>query len=416
MAFDRTESGKFAQVADQVAGKLTEGVEKVLAENAGRGFPAPTGVTLEAVLVAGQEAKGQLVEANAKIYDERRGVIFQQEEFALKILVRVATLAMEIYREEILNALALEQSEAQAVTERARADIARQNSETELRQRAIIRARAEAERRIIVYRQQLVDAEEETLPAEEALVNAQLATAERKLAIIDSIYQILAAEQLVLAAEQRRAASLTKLLTAQEELAAIKQEMVPYYIEKAEAREELADAVTKQIPVLKAIEELGYDRIALKDAEEEATHQERQANLEFEIAKEAYTRASTATQLARFQASRLLQEYANQVRARIMEAQKSLEEDNIVFKLSTSLARQAIGVNNDIAVTNHERMNLLAELTSILNNLEARAIDQAETIRDGAVQISSSTRNVLSSRAIREGIIVGSTGGGATFG
>jgi len=38
MEINRTESAKFAIAADQLASKLTDGVEKALAENAAEGF------------------------------------------------------------------------------------------------------------------------------------------------------------------------------------------------------------------------------------------------------------------------------------------------------------------------------------------------------------------------------------------
>lgn len=384
MAFDRTESAKFAQAADALLGKLEAGVTDALAKNAAKGFPSPTGATLEAILEAGQEVKGQLVEANGKIYDERRGVIFQEQEFALKILVRIAKLSFEVYREAIFNALALEQAQQAAASERSLADVARLNAETEKRQVAIIRAKAELEQRINVYRQQLVDTEEETLPLERLLVMAQLETAEKKLEIIDSIYRVLAAEELVLAAEQRRAASLELLLEAQRILAAIKQEMVPYYLDKAHAREELAVAVTEDAAVQKQIIELGYDRLELKAAEEAADHQVREANEAFELAQEAQVRASEATKLARAQATRLLQEYANQIRESIMEKKLALEKEGIDFKLGTALSRLSIVVNDDAEVLNYDRGNLSLELISILANMADQANDQAETIRDGA--------------------------------
>ena len=384
MATNKSESAKFAQAADQAARKLSTGVETALADNAARGFHAPSGDTLAAILGAIQETKGTLVEANGKIYDERREVIFQEQLFAMKLVVKITKLALEAYREMIFNAIAIEQAEQAAETTQNLADVERLNVDTEKRQVALIYAKAEIEQRINVYRGLLVDEETETLPMERELVLAQLATAEKKLEIIDSIFQVLAAEQLVLAAEQRRAASLTLLMDAQRILAEIKREMVPYYIEKADARLKLADAVTEEAAAKEQIERLGYDRLDLEQSKEDMEHQVREANLEYELAQEANLRAQKATELLRNQFSRLLQEYANLIRESILEKKLELEKDGIEFKLDSHLARLGISVNDDISMVNYERGNLTLELLAILQNMELQAQDQQGTIRDGA--------------------------------
>ena len=163
MAYPRDESAKFAQAASQVMGQYEEAKDKILTADAARGFAAPSGDTLSEILAAGQAAKGKLTEINGKIYEERRGILFQQEEFAMKVLVQVAKLAMELYREELMNALAIEQADAAALRDRGGADVERMNSEVDARQVAIIRDRAEAERRITTLKEQLVAAEPTTL-------------------------------------------------------------------------------------------------------------------------------------------------------------------------------------------------------------------------------------------------------------
>jgi len=383
----RDESAKWSMAVRQVTEGLQTQVDKALSDDAGRGFPAPTGDTLDGILVAGQEAKAKLTEANGKIYEEGRQTIFQVREFDLKVLVRLAKLALEAYREKIFNALALEQAQAQATSERQRADVDRLNAETEFRQVAVIKARAEVEQSIITYRRQLVAAERATLGAEELLIQAQLETAEKKLEIITSIYQVLAAEELVLAAERRRADSLEKVLEAQEALAAIKKEMVPFYQDKAAARLALAEAVTREIPVKEDLERLGYDRIALKTAEEEAEHAIREAQENYEMAQQARIRADEATQLARTQARRLLQEYANEVRDRILSKRAEFEEDKIRFRLESDLALKAARSGADVAYLEDERSNVTKELGNLLQNMTQQAMDQAETIRDSADQV-----------------------------
>jgi hypothetical protein len=359
---------------------------------------------LAVILALGQETKDKLTEFNGtKIYDDRRKVLFEQDEFAMKLIVSLAKLGMELYREELMNALAIEQTENTALRDQGLADVIRLNAIVDLRQRAIIQARAEAERRVTVLKAALVLAEEKTLPYETALVNAQLATAEKKLEIIASIYEVLAAEELVLAAENRRAATLEVLLAAQLVVADIKKAMIPFWIGKADARIKLADAITAEIPISKAIIELGYDRIALEDRKEAVAHLVREAELELEVLKEQWTRANKVTEVARAESRRLLQAYANTIQAEIMTNKKTLNEDGIDLKLTTGLARQAIGVNDDVAVTTAEVGNTTTELAAILLGLDARAHAQADAIDASKTKHTTNDVTTLLSRKIVSG-------------
>ena len=69
MTYNQRESAEWALGVDAEAEKLLSGVDKALADGAARGFPAPPGDTLEAILMAGQDAKGKLAEVNGKIHD-----------------------------------------------------------------------------------------------------------------------------------------------------------------------------------------------------------------------------------------------------------------------------------------------------------------------------------------------------------
>jgi hypothetical protein len=359
--FNRTESARWALDNQKLVGDLQAATDKALSEAAGRGFSSAPGVTLGAILAAGQEIKDKLTEANGKIYDDRRKVLFEQDEFAMKLVVSLAKLAMELYREELMNALAIEQAENTALRDQGLADVVRLNSEVDLRQRSIIQSRAEAERRVTALKADLVEAEAATLPYETALVRAQLATAEKKLEIIGSIYEVLAAEELVLAAENRRAETLTTLLAAQMVVAGVKREMIPFYLSKADARQKLAAAIVAEIPFTKAIIELGYERIELKDAEESAKHLIRVAENTLENAKKTLVSQDKATMFARAEASRLLQQYANEVRASILAKKEDLEKDGLLLKFDTSLARHQITADADKEIWKQEAHNLWEE-------------------------------------------------------
>lgn len=400
MSFNRTESARFAQENQKIVGELHAGVDKALAEAASRGYAAAPGDTLATILAAGQNAKDKLTEGNAKIYDDRRKVLFEQDEFAMKLIVQVSKLAMELYRDELMNALVLEAAEKDALRDQGNADVIRLNAEVDKRQVAIIQARAEMERRITVLKAQLVVAEEGTLVYETALINAQVATAEKKLEIIDSIYQVLAAEELVLAAENRRVETLTVLLAAEMVVADVKKAMVPLYISKAGARVQLADAITADIPVQKEIVELGYDRIGLENRKEFAAHLLRLAENELELAKLGWTRANNVLTLTQLQSRRLLQEYENGVQTEVLALKESLAKDGVDLRLSTSLARTAIGVNDDVEIQSAELTNTTEELIAILAGLAARATSQASAITSGKRTSSDTFSTVNLTRQI----------------
>jgi|WetSurMetagenome_2_1015567.scaffolds.fasta_scaffold04877_5 hypothetical protein len=401
--FNRTESAKWALESQKVVGDLQGGVEKALSEAASRGFPAAPGVTLAAILTASQDAKGKLTEANGKIYEDRRGVIFQVQEFFMKSIVQAAKLGMEMYRAELLNALEVEQAQNLALRDMGLADVARQTSEVEGRQAAIIMGRAEAERQVIGYKVLLATAERQTLESEVALANAQLQTAIKRLEIIDSIYQVLAAEELVLAAERQRAAAEEQVLVAKQELAAVKMGMVPLYQDKASAKTELAGAITAEVPDKIALEMLGYDRAALKVATGEVEHGIRQAEMVLEVSRAGLARATAAVELARAQSQAAIAELSNVAQASINASRSSAGMIQINTRIATQLGHVGIEVNNGVAVAQHEADLLSSELASILANLASRASNEASKVHASASQGKITDVTHLLSRKIIEG-------------
>ena len=403
MSYNRRESAEWAQGVEAATDKLQLTVDKALNDSAGRGFAVPPGETLGLVLALNQETKDKLVEVNGKIYDGRRAVLFTEDEFALKMLVKAATLGMELYREQIFNALALEQAEVQAKMQRGQADVKTLNSKTEARQAAIIRDKAAVQEQIAGLKTQLVDAEMATLPFETLLVQAQLATAEKKLEIIASINEVVAAEQVELVAERRRLASLETLLAAQQVLLAIKREMVPYQIEKAQAEGDLAVAIVQEIPVKEAIERLGYGRLDLKTASEYVGHLERDAQEQVELARETLTRAQEATRFLQTQSRELLIDYTNKIQKEILTKKLLLEEEETKYQLDTHLAREVIRISESIKVKRAELADLGAELANLVHNIEARGAAEADRAAASANTYSTHRVNTTFQRTIRSG-------------
>jgi len=386
-----TESAVWQQESDKIVGELHSGVDKALSEAASRGYAAAPGDTLKAILEASQTAKGKLVESNGKLYEARRKVLFDVDTFQMELIVKLSKLGMQLYAAELINALVLEDAANTALRDKGNADVTRMSAEVDLRQRAIIQNRAEAERRVTVLKASLVAAEEKTLPFETALIDAQIKTAKEKLKIIDALYQVIAAQELELAAENRRAETLTTLLAAEQVVAEVKRAMIPFYIEKAGAQVQLAGAITAEIPIQKAIVELGYDRIDLENRKEFATHLLRLAENELELAKLGWTRANSTLTFTQIQSRRLLQEYGNTIQAQVLALKESLAEDGVDLRLSSSLARTAIGVNNDVQVQTAELGNMTKELQAVINVLPARGSAQAAAIYSGKHTSSHTT-------------------------
>ena len=412
-SFDLKESADWSLAVNTETDKLLEGVDKALTDSAARGWPTPPGETLGLILDAGVEMQKKLTAANGQIYDQGREKLFKIDEFALKVLVRIAKLSLEAYREQIMNALALEQSQQVAGTERRRADVERLNTETEARMIGVIRAKAEMEQSIIIFRQQLITAERNSLTAEALLINAQLETAEKKLQIIDSIYQVIAAEKLVMVAEQRRAATLEVVLEAEKRVAAVKMEMVPFYQQKAKAREALAVSILKENEIREALERLGYDRLDLKLVQEYFEHLGREADEDYTTAEASLARARGATEVARTHLRRLILEYSNLIREEILALKEQLEKDGIDFKLSIALAKLGLNLDDEVTLTDHNRKIINEELANLLSNMVSRALDQDATIRDSASTTTVADTYQLFSRKILEGFAAGRSGGGS---
>jgi len=401
--FNRTESAKWAQAVQKEVGDLQVGADKALSEAASRGFPAAPGSTLAVILAAGQGAKDKLTEANGKIYDERRGVIFQVDEFYMKAVVQAAKLGMELYRAELLNELEIEQAQNIALRDQGLADVVQATAIVEARQAHIIIARAEAERQVVGFKVALAQAEKTTMESEVALASAQLATATAKLAVIESIYQVLAAEELVLAAENARVAAENQVLSAKQELAGVKQGMVGFYIQKAAAKTALAGAIAAEIPAKIAIENLGYDRAALKTATGQIDHGVRIAEMVVDASRAAAARASAATELARAQAQSVIAAAANAAQAAINASRSDAGTTQIVTRMADRLGHATIEVNTGTSTANHEAATITSELASIVSNLLARANSEAAKVGASGSTSRIASQTHLISRRIVEG-------------
>ena len=389
MEYDKHESAKFAIAVNQATDEYLEARDKIMDDCAARGFPTITGEGLNQLKEIGFKTKLKLTEANGKLYEEERTRILEIVEFEMKLAVQVNKLAMQLYKEELMNQILVEMAQVEARADYYRGDIERMSAETEKRQVAIINARAAAEHEVNQYRLQVIEAERLTLGADLLLVKAQLQTANARLAIIDSIYEVIAAQALVLVAERRKAAALELVIAAEQELAAIKEGMIPLYVEKAQAKIELAGATTEDAANRKAIEMLGFQRNALKASEASAESTIRQAELSYTMAQDALVRATDAVEVAR-----------NQSRASVQIAQNAARESAIGIREGAEITRGCIRWQAELAATQNRIAAQLtettgktgiirAEIPQLVSNITSVGASSVERVR------ASSNRNVI---------------------
>lgn len=380
MEYPKHENAKWAQVVNAVTDQYAKVRKEALEQSAALGYPVPSGPLLENVLAVGLEAKQKLTEANAKLYQDERERLFKLFDLELKLSLGWAKLSLKAYQQGLLNRLAIEEAEAEAAKTRARADLEYLNSEIESRQADIIWMRAAIEAEINYWRRQLVEAERLSLDAEAALIQARMETAEEKLKTIEPIYEVIAAQELVIKAEMKKAEALEKLAEAEGRVAAIKKEMIPYYLRKAEAREQLAEATIKEAEVEKARIELGYQKIALKDAQEAAEHDIRQAEVDFELAQEEYVRAEKNRQVAHAEMRTMLQQYQNQIQESILALKLILDKMGTDFKLDTRLKRMKNDIEADIVLLLRQREYDWKEFLKRMETIEQKALSNVSAI------------------------------------
>ena len=280
------EAAKWGQEVDTIARKFVDTERSILADAAGRGFCAAPGAALQNIQDVALAAKAQLTEANTKLYAEQMDRAFKEEDTQQKVVFGLAKLDAELYKAEVDNALLIEKAESDMTLNERRAMIEEMKSDVDKRQAAIIEEKADIEHEVNYWKLQAIEAEGLALDAELQLAREKVKTAEEKLKVINALYEVIAAEQLVLLAEQRRAATLQKVVEAEKQVAEIQKTMIPYMIQKADARLVQAEAIKEEAYAKKEIEELGYRRIELKQQQEDAEHQLRGAELALEQSRE----------------------------------------------------------------------------------------------------------------------------------
>lgn len=403
MDYQKDESAKWAQVVHKATDEFEKTMETVLTGNAGRGFVSPTGPSLASILKSSHGAQNALTEENAKIYAEQRAVIYRVEEFDLKLTVEINKMDLEFYRSEILNDIAIEQATQESNLEEWRADIQRINTEINKREVKLIRAKADVEHELNSYKMSQLKTEYQTLTPESELIEAKIVTASMKLKILDSLWKVITAEQLTVVSEQRRSKALALLVESKERLAILQQEMVPLYESKADARIVLADATKEEAQYREEIEKLGYQKKILEDTTQGVEHQIREAENDYEYAKELLTKATSTTALLREQSSRLLQEYRNEVDSSLLEREHALKKLGIDLNLSVEYQRRKMAATADVSMLNYQKTLATNEIEDRVANISDVGSSDATTVSASASQTYSTAGSRIVTQIIKKG-------------
>lgn len=285
---------------------------------AARGFASLPGDTMETLQAINVKVQARLTDANLKIYETEANRALQDDELTINLGLAMLKAELDLYKANQQKLYELDEAEAEQGIKLRRTDIDRLLSEIEQGQVALIQMKADLEHDLNVYKMRVVNAELLTLEAEQQLAQEKYLTALEKLKIIDELYKLIDAEQLALEAERIKMAALDKVITAERIVAEVKKAMVPLYLEKAAGKEYLAAAITEDAKVQRAILMLGYEKIAMKDAEQAADEALRQAELTWEGAHNEWVIANLATELARIQARIALLQHSTDIKYEVL--------------------------------------------------------------------------------------------------
>jgi len=332
MEYPADEAAKWAEKVDGLTRKLRGTVQGLLTDAAARGFETVPGPTMGLIVEATVDTKVALTQANQTLYKDGLQRIDKEVETGQKVAFGLAKLDYEAYKADLENELELQKAWGDMMLAERRAYIERLKSDVDKRQAAIIEERALIEHEINYWKKLAIEAEGLALDAEVELANEKVKTAEEKMKIVEWLYKVIEAGQLIIAAEYKKAAALEKLIIKEEELIEVKEAMIPLQKQKASARIKQADAITEEAEWKKEIEELGYRRIELTAAKEEAEHEIRLAEEDYEEARIAYTKADRQTELTRQQAKTTIMEYENVIRGNIITRRAALDKVERSFR------------------------------------------------------------------------------------
>lgn len=367
-------------------------VAEMLSSAAAKGFHQPPANTIEDIVQVGQLVKVDLTDKNAGLYKEQKEIVFQIDEFALKLTLEYAKLELAIYKQEILDAITIEHAQMEHDFKIQQADIARLKAENNARSVLLIRAEADQKAAITDYKIRQEEAKRLGLDKELELLEAQKDTAEERLKVIDSLKAVIAAEALIVEAENRKAAALELVIEAEWLLLAIKEEMIPLYQNLAEYKKALASAIIAEVDVKKLIINLGYDWIAVKQAEADSFVSQKVAELAVEQTRTSYIRASNANAEASAEGSVSVAEARNSATSSVIAIKEAMKILMVDTRIDARLERFLRDISGRIEVQEERTQAVADELSAQITKIGEIAASQSARIIACA---TTSTKTVM---------------------
>lgn len=396
---DRSEHAKWIQKKNAINRQYVAESNKIFNDSAARGFSVPPANTLRNIISLGQNVKAELSNINGQVYGEGIDTSFQIEEHDLKLAVEYSKIEMALYSQQILNALEIEVANMNDLFARQKADIDKEKTRIDLRQKDLILQKAEQDRRITDYKIEMVDVERSTLDKDIELLEAKIETAEMQLTIIDSLREVIAAEQLIVAAEQRKAEAIEILLVVETEIAAIKESMIPYYQDLADAKSQLADAIKQEAYDKMEMAKLQIQRAQLKidQANDFATEQ----NYEGSIvdAQTNYNNTVADTRLYQNDAQKILSEKQSEIKRELITLTEELKKRDIDIDFDYKEKRKIIEDDSTIEKYNTQINTNADTLDAQLSSMEKISDSKVEKIKaSGRRSTKTSNRTTLDQR------------------
>ena len=403
--YEKDEQAKWAKLVEDNAAAYLKAVDEGLDKDASRGFCAPAGDTMNMILAVAHEARGKIVEGLGEIYQKQNERVIQMDEVDTKLMLAGAKLEMEYVKAQLVNLLELETAQMEANVSMSKSEVERRGIEIDKRQAALIMAKAEIEHSVNFFKRKAIEAEGLTLEGEQRLAQAQLETETEKLKIIDALYEQIAAEELVVVAEERKAAALQLVIEAERRLVEVKQDMIPYMQEKAEAKEEQAQAITDETVWNTKIVQLGYVKNDLVLSQETAEQRIREAENDVHMAQLEYTRKAEATNIMRHSSQVKMKQNATAIKHDAIDAGLILDER----KIDLHLGKEVWQLAKEYKVNWQERLTHLQQIA-------LQANDSVQTQKAEAYKVHKEFTWHTWGRRIAKGAVGGFVGGSATMG
>lgn len=392
MTIEHAEYAKWVKLKRKPMAEYSLVVDKTLSEGAARGFHQLPVSHVEDIVNAGQLTKLELTELNASLYKEQKDIEFQIAEFAMKLALEYSKLELAIYKQEVLDALALERAQMEHDFKIQQADIERLKAENNARRAILIRSEADQKAEITDYKIRQEEAKRLGLDKELELLEAKKITAIERLKVIDALKTVIAAEELIVEAERRKAEALELVIAAERILLEIKETMIPLYENLADHKKDQAQAIIDEAAVKELIIRLGYDRIDVREAEVAADVAQKVAELDLEYSKTLYVRASNANDEARSDGSAVLASVRNDTTDSVIVLREALKQSVVDLRLDTQLERFLRDIEHDITLQ-------LAENQSIADKLTAQLLSMTEIAESQSTRIircaNTSTRTTM---------------------